>query len=188
MTRTHTPSLLLLPLALIVGCASPKVDFAKIQRPARAAELDAFSVFVGNWNWEADVVSPAEEQDKHWTGSAQWDWTLDQTALHGRLSAKCARAEFESEGLWGRNPKTRKYEWSMFNNWGYPQDGTAHYDAASKTWTMSYNSIGLDGTASRGMYEMRVVDDNTLDWHLHEKDSMGMVTKLEMKGTYRRKA
>lgn len=42
---------------LLVGCGAPTVDFSTIQRPARAAELDAYDVFVGTWKWDAKVLN-----------------------------------------------------------------------------------------------------------------------------------
>lgn len=173
----------------LCGCGAPNVDFSSVQRPSRAPELDAYNVFVGEWDWEAQMLNAASDADRSWTGSARWEWTLDQRCLHGMMSAKSARTNFDAAGVWSRHPKTGKYIWSMFNNWGYPQEGTANYDAGSRTWTMNYTSVGLDGTASYGRYVMKVVDDRTLDWSSTEwADALHMVKKMEMKGTYRKKA
>ncbi|MHC4064431.1 MAG: hypothetical protein ACYSUI_08010 [Planctomycetota bacterium] len=168
------------------GCAAPQVDFASIERPARSAELDAYNVFVGKWTWEAEVVN-TDDADNRWTGTAHWEWTMDDHWLHGQVSAKSTNAEFEAGGVWGWHPEKRQYIWSMFNNWGQPQSGTAKYDADSKTWTMDYVSVGLDGTKSHGCYTMSVADENTLDWQLCEWAlPFQMAKKLEMKGTYKR--
>ena len=168
------------------GCAAPMIDFSGIERPERAAELDAYKVFVGQWTWEAEVVN-AEAPDNKWTGEASWAWSLDDHWLHGQMSAKSANAGFDAGGIWGWHPKAKQYKWWMFNNWGYPQEGTALYNEDSRTWTMDYQSVGLDGTASYGCYHVSVVDDNTLDWDLTEwADAFHMAKKLEMKGTYKR--
>jgi hypothetical protein len=162
------------------------VDFSKIERPERAGELDAYDVFVGKWTWEAELAN-AEGADKKWTGRAEWRWALDNRCLHGVMAAKSANAEFEAAGIWSWHPKSKKYIWWMFNNWGYPQEGTARYDKDKRTWAMSYKSVGLDGTASFGEYTMSVVDDNTLDWSVVEwADAMHMAKKMEMTGTYKR--
>ncbi len=171
---------------VVSGCAAPQIDFSALQQPARAAELAAYDVFVGKWIWEADVAN-AEGADKHWTGDAKWEWTLDDRCLHGVLSAKGAHAEFKAAGVWSWHPKDNKYIWWMFNNWGYPQQGTAKYDEATKTWTMPYQSVGLDGTTSHGCFTMKTVDNDTLDWSMVEwADMLHMVKKLEMTGTYKR--
>lgn len=173
----------------LAGCAAPKVDFASIQRPTRANELNAYNVFVGQWDWEAEMLNAASDADRKWTGAAEWKWTLDERCLHGVLSAKSARTDFEAAGVWSRHPKTGKYIWWMFNNWGYPQEGTADYDAASRTWTMDYTSVGLDGTPSHGRYTMKVLDDKTLEWYSIEwADALHTIKKMEMKGTYKRRA
>ena len=172
---------------LISGCASPQIDFSTLERPARAAELDAYNVFVGEWTWQAEVLN-TEGSDKEWTGTAKWDWRLDDRCLHGTISGKCASAGFDAAGIWSWHPKSGKYIWWMFNNWGYPQQGTASYDDQNKRWRMDYKGVGLDGTTSYGRYCMRVVDDNTLDWSANEWAlwwGMGP-KKLEMKGTYNR--
>lgn len=173
----------------LLGCEAPKIDFSTIQRPARPAELDAFDVFVGDWTWEADVEN-AEGPDKHWTGTAKWEWTLDNRCLHGLLSAKTANASFNAAGIWSWHPRDKEYIWWMFNDWGFPQQGTARYDKANQSWDMTFKSVGLDGTPSYGRYTMKVVDHNTLEWTLEEHADMGrtMMPKMKMKGTYKRRA
>ena len=42
------------------GCTARDVDFSTIQKPARAAELSAFDVFVGEWDWDAEVVNAVD--------------------------------------------------------------------------------------------------------------------------------
>nr|NIP84766.1 hypothetical protein [Planctomycetales bacterium] len=54
---------------------------------------------------------------------------------------------------------------------------------------MKYVSVGLDGTTSYGYYQMKVVDDDTLDWEMVEwADALHLAKKLEMTGTYKRKS
>jgi len=173
---------------MAAGCSGPKA-LSEIERPARAAELDAYNVFVGAWDWEAKVTGgKGEKVGTAYTGKAQWSWTLDERCLHGALSAKSDSTEFESEGIWSWHPKKKKYMWWMFNNWGYPQEGTAKYAPDTRSWTMKYESIGLDGSPSYGRYEMKVIDNNTLEWAMAESaDMMGMFPKIEMKGTYKRR-
>ncbi|MBN2563672.1 MAG: hypothetical protein JXQ75_22365 [Phycisphaerae bacterium] len=171
---------------LVSGCAAPKVDFTKIERPARATELDEYDVFVGSWTWEADMLN-ADDAHKKWKGTASWRWTLDKQCLHGLISSESGDVHFDAAGIWSWHPAAKEYIWWMFNNWGYPQEGTAAYDKAKKTWTMPYRSVGLDGTASYGTYCMKVVDNDTLEWCLDEwADMMHLVKKMEMKGTYKR--
>jgi len=168
------------------GCAAPKVDFSKINRPSRSAELDAYNIFVGAWNWEAEMLN-AEGPDKKWTGTAKWEWALDNRCLKGQLSSKTERTKFEATGVWSWDPVRRKYIWWMFNDWGYPQSGDARYNEKDKCWTMYYRSVGLDGTTSYGQYRMKAVDNNTLDWSAIEwADALHTITKMEMKGVYRR--
>lgn len=172
----------------LCGCAKPKVDFSTIKRPTRPAELSAYQVFVGAWTWEAELNN-AEEPDRKWSGTANWEWTLDEHWLHGVITSKSERAAFDAAGAWGWNPKSNKYVWWMFNNWGYNQEGTAKYDEANKTWMMTYVSLGLDGTTSYGEYVMKVVDNDTLEWHNHEwADAFHTVEKMDMQGTYKRKS
>ena len=71
------------------GCTAKDVDFSTIQKPARAAELSAFDVFVGEWDWDAEVVN-AVDADREWSGTAAWSWILDDRCLHGSMSAKWA--------------------------------------------------------------------------------------------------
>lgn len=178
----------LLPVVVLLapGCAASRVDFADIQRPPRSSELDAYNVFVGSWVWEAEMLN-AEGTDKEWHGTAEWHWTLDNRALRGVMSSQTARTRFEAEGVWSWHPKKKKYIWSMINNWGYPQTGTARFDADAKCWRMSYHSVGLDGTASYGQYSVTVVDNDTLRWHMKEWAlPLHLVLKMEMKGTYKR--
>jgi hypothetical protein len=178
-----------LAAAVLAGCGAPKVDYAKIQKPARSADLDVYNVFVGTWDWKAEIVNAADPADKNWSGMAAWEWALDNRALHGMMEAHSERTKFEAAGLWTVHPKSGKYMWWMFNNWGYPQEGSARYDAETKTWTMQYTSVGLDGTTSHGEYTMKVVNPSLLDWHMTEwADGLHMVKKIEMNGTYTKKS
>ncbi|HUU84896.1 MAG TPA: hypothetical protein VM243_15460 [Phycisphaerae bacterium] len=187
IARRFAPSALIGVAVLMAGCAAPIIDFSQIERPTRPAELEAYNVFEGQWNWEAEVVN-AEGEDKTWTGEASWRWTLDNRWLHGLMSAKTKNAEFEAAGVWGWNPQKKHYVWWMFNNWGYPQEGTAKYDEANKAWSMNYTAVGLDGTTSYGWYWMKALDDDTLEWKMIEwADALHMAQKLEMTGTYKRK-
>ena len=171
---------------LVSGCAAPQVDYTKIERPERPAELDAYNVFAGSWTWEAEMLN-AEEPNKKWTGKASWRWTLDKRCLHGQMSADSGDTHYETAGIWSWHPRSKKYIWWMFNDWGYPQEGTASYDETDKTWKMPFQSVGLDGTTSYGSYSMKVADNDTLEWRLQEwADMMHLFKKLEMTGTYKR--
>ena len=174
-------------LALVaIGCTAPTVDFAAIQKPAAPEQMSQFRDFVGTWTWEAELVS-GEGPPEQWTGTANWDWVLGGTYLHGELSAAGPNQSFSSSGSWGWHPKKKTYVWWMLNDWGYPQEGTAKYDPASRHWTMKYTGVGLDGTTSYGCYTMKVVDDNTLDWTMTEwADWCRCIKKVEMTGTYKR--
>ena len=186
ISRKAVALVALLAVASASGCAAPKVDFAGIERPARAAEMDAYKTFVGDWNWEAEVLN-ADEPGNRWTGEAHWKWILEERCLHGMMSAKSAHAAFEAAGVWSWHPQAKKYIWWMFNNWGYPQQGTATYCEKSKTWVMNYTSVGLDGTTSYGCYRMTVAGPDKLEWDMVEwADAMRLFKKLEMKGTYTR--
>ena len=182
----HSLVMLALGLAGVIGCGERTVDFSKIHRPARSMEMSAFDVFVGSWNWQAEMLN-GDAAHKSWTGTANWQWTLDQQCLHGQLSAKSGDVAFDTAGIWTWDAKSKKYIWWMFNNWGYPQQGTAKYDGATKSWTLKYSGTGLDGTSSTGEYRITVVDSNTLNWEMTEWASMHMAKKIEMKGTYTRK-
>ncbi len=187
VTGRIVASVVLVSALLACGCAAPKVDFSEIQRPDRAPELDAYDVFVGEWTWDAKMLN-AEGEDEAWTGTAKWKWSLDDRCLHGMMSVHGANLDFKSAGIWSWHPKTKKYIWWMFNNWGYPQDGTATYCADEKCWLMSYTSVGLDGTTSYGNYCVEVVDQDTLEWHATEwADMTHLFKKMEMEGTYKRK-
>ena len=188
MKTFRTAAILLVIGALTsVGCTAKNLDFSTLEKPARASELSAYDIFVGQWDWEAEMVNAAEA-DKKWSGTAQWSWILDNRCLHGSMSAKNVHVSFEASGIWSWHPKSKKYIWWMFNNWGYPQNGTASYDSTTRRWKMPFTSIGLDGTTSHGLYTMKVVDDDTLDWTLIEwADGLHMIKKSEMRGTYKRR-
>ena len=193
MRASRTLAILLIPVLAVAltGCTARNVDFSQIKQPARAPELDAYNAFVGDWNWTAEVVN-AEGASKHWKGTASWQWTLDNRCLHGTMSSKTADAQFDTAGIWSWHPTRKKYIWWMFNNWGFPQAGTAKYcdncPGCKGCWKMKYRSVGLDGTPSYGLYTMKVVDKDTLEWTMNEwVDAMHTIKKIEMVGTYKRK-
>ncbi len=172
--------------AALAGCAPRNVDFTRIKRPPRAEQLDAYDIFVGSWDWEAEMLN-AEGPNKKWTGKASWRWTLDKRCLHGQLSGESGETRYESAGIWSWHPKSRKYIWWMFNDWGYPQQGSASYNAKTRVWIMPYESIGLDGTTSYGRYMMKVKDNDTLEWRMEESVDMAhWFPKIRMEGVYKR--
>ena len=190
MSTARRIAVLAVPMAALLasGCGTPTVDFTSIERPARAAELEAYDVFVGEWTWAAEMVN-ADPPDKLWAGTAKWEWALSDRCLHGTVTAKSASAEFNAAGIWSWHPQQKKYIWWMFNDWGYPQQGTAKYDSERKAWSMAYTSVGLDGTLSYGEYSMKVIDKNTLEWTANEwmNQLHWGPKKMEMKGIYKRK-
>lgn len=173
------------------GCSVSVVNLSSFKRPPRAPQLDAYDNFVGQWDWEAEVVGETEGASS-WKGKAEWKWALDKRYLHGTMSAESDDAKFEAAGVWSWHPKRKKYVWSMFNNWGYPQHGTARYCkaccAGGGCWRMDYKGVGLDGTTSYGRYTMCEKDSDTLDWSMIEwADPLHIIKKTEMKGTYKRR-
>jgi len=168
------------------GCTVHRIDFSSIRQPDLSGQMKAFDVFVGSWTWEADLKNAAKA-DRHWQGTAHWDWDLDGRVLRGTIESKSANAEFKSSGVWSWHPTRKRYVWWMFNNWGFPQSGTARVSEDGHTWTMNYRSVGLDGTASFGRYRMDVVDHDTLNWSVVEwADVLHLIKKMEMCGTYKR--
>jgi len=183
------PALLAASVGLIscYGCASTRSRLADVKPPQRPSQLAAYDVFVGNWNWEAQI-DDAEPADKHWSGTATWAWTLDNRFLQGTMSAHSERLSFTATGLWGWHPTRKQYTWWLFNDWGFPQEGTARYDEGHGRWIMPYTSVGLDGTKSYGRYEMTVVSHDELAWTMTEwADPFHTIQKIAMTGTYRRR-
>lgn len=173
-------------LFAVPACSAPRVDFAAITKPDRSGELDAYQVFVGEWNWDAEMLN-AEGADRKWTGTAEWHWGLDRRFLLGSLKSRSERAAFESSGVWGWHPTQKQYRWWMFSDWGYAQEGKADYDERTRCWRMPYTSCGLDGTNSHGEYTVTVLDSNTMEWTAVEwADALHVVKKMEMRGTYKR--
>jgi hypothetical protein len=178
---------LMTAVVFAAGCSAPTIDFADIQRPDRPAELDHFNVFVGSWVWEAELMN-AEGEARNWSGTAEWGWILDDRCLHGLLSAKSTEAQYDSAGVWTFHPKKKRYEWTMYNNWGYPQHGKAKYDTDTKTWMMTYSSTGLDGRKSYGRHKLQIVSDDEVKWCNEEwADPLHMFKKFDMQGVFKRK-
>lgn len=184
--------LVMVPLVCFValslsGCTPRQVNLDMLRRPPRAAQLDALSVFVGSWTWQAEIVHAAPVV-KNWSGTASWAWALDNRCLKGEIASQCGDTKFSSSGIWSWDQRARRFAWSMYNDWGHPQQGTATYDEGSRQWVMSYRSVGLDGTPSHGRYVMTVINDDTLGWEMVEwADRLHFIKKMEMKGTYNRK-
>ncbi len=177
----------LIVMATCVGCGEKNIDLSTMHRPDRAAALDAYDVFVGDWTWEAQMLN-ATDDDKSWTGTASWSWTLDKRCLVGKMSAKSKSTSFSSEGIWSWHPTKKKYIWWMFNDWGYPQQGRATFNENCNCWVMDYKSVGLDGTNSYGRYIVTIKDNDTLNWNMTEwADPFHAYTKMELKGVYKRR-
>ena len=131
-------------LLSVAGCMKPQEKLATLQRPERSAEMDALETFVGAWDVEAEMLG-VEGADRMWKGMAEWRYTLDGRALAGNMSLRNPKAPFQTQGLWSYNPAKKTYVWSIFNDWGYPQQGKAKYKVDKQTWVMDYVGSGLDG-------------------------------------------
>lgn len=186
---------IVLPLLIgcvpLSGCTARNVDFSDFAKPPRPEALNAYDVFVGKWDWKAEMENASAEY-KDWRGTAEWKWTLDKRSLHGTMSASSGDMAFEAAGFWSWHPTRKKYIWWMFNDWGYPQEGTARYYKACEKcdgwWKMKYKSVGLDGTTSYGEHRLTVVDENTIQWSLTEwADVLHTIKKMAMTGTYTRR-
>lgn len=189
MSRTYR-ILLVMSAAVVAasGCASLSKRIVEIQPPPRPAELDVYEKFVGTWDWEAEMVGAEDPGTKHWSGTAEWSWSLEKRFLHGSMSSRSERLSFDATGLWSWHPTKKKHYWWMFNNWGYPQEGTANYNPERQRWAMSYTSVGLDGTRSYGRYLLEHVSADRIDWRMIEwADPFRLVKKMEMIGSYKRK-
>ncbi len=175
-----------LAAAMSAGCMVKNIDLSRIAQPERAAALDAYDVFVGEWSWEA-AVQNTDGPGKYWQGQAKWQWTLGKRCLTGTLSAKSDVATYNATGLWSWNPKTRAYEWSVFNDWGYTQHGSAKYDDAKRCWRMPFRGTGLDGTTSYGEHRMTVIDNDHLEWAFEEwTGPLHLIQKTKITATYTR--
>ena len=188
MTHSRQFLLAVLPVAVLCcGCADLKSRMADIRPPDRPSQLSAYDSFVGSWEWEAKVVGLEDDPEGQWTGTATWAWTLDKRFLRATMSARNNNSSFDAAGFWSWHPTKKKYVWWMFSNWGYPQEGTAHYDSSAQRWVMPYTSVGLDGTTSYGRYEMVVAGPDRLEWRMSEwADPLHLVKKSEMVGAYQR--
>ena len=186
MFRTITGVALLVSLTVSqFGCHANSARIA-LQRPAQPAEMNAFAPFVGSWTWTAKETTSGDAA-RTWSGTTKWEWALDNRCLHGQLTARAGDLSYDSTGMWTWNVSKRQYQFWMFNNWGYPREGVAHYNAADKSWTMPYRCTGLDGTNSHGRYTIKFIDDNTFDWTMTEwADALHMVKKIELAGQYKR--
>ena len=187
MKLSHIRSSLAI-LLFLAGCGPANVNFSQMEKPAPSPELRNFEPFVGDWTWEAQRI-PAEGDPMKWSGTAHWEWALGGTYLKGEMTSSGEGQSFSSEGYWGWHPKRKTYVWWLLNDWGYPQEGTATFDADEKLWTMDFQGVGLDGTTCYGTYTVHVLDENTLEWTLDEwaDPTRFAIKKLQMTGAYRRK-
>ena len=171
---------------ILPACSVQSIDVATLRQPDLSAKMQAFEPFVGSWTWEAEMKNAAEP-NRHWTGTAEWGWDLDGRILRGTMESKTTDAQFKSSGVWSWHPTRKKYVWWMFNNWGYPQSGTANRKRCGCCWEMKYKSVGLDGSPSYGRYIMQVEGRDALRWSAVEwADPLHLVKKMEMSGTYKR--
>ena len=104
------------------GCATMEpggeaTDLGSLVRPERAAEMDAFDVFVGAWDFKAEMME-VEGPNRMWTGLAEWKYSLDGRCLIGAMSLSNPQTQYQSEGHWTWNPGKQRYEFAIYNDWG----------------------------------------------------------------------
>lgn len=172
-------------LGIAFGCATNPPHGSYSVRPPRSEEVESLGYFVGSWDWF--VEGQLDGAAAQWSGSAEWDWTLDRRCLQGRIAGRSGNLSVEMAGVWTWHPTERRYMWWLFNDWGFPQEGTAALDAASRRWTFDYVGVGTDGQSTFGRYTVVAEDANTFSWRMDEwADALRLSRRAELAGTFHR--
>lgn len=187
MSKLPRKSWLVLPILslTLAGCSVTPMNVAALEQPGRAGQLNKYDMLVGSWTWEGEVIDAADT-NRHWKGTADWHWTLEEQCLHSSLTATSDTISMKSYGAWTWHPAKEKYVWYTLNNWGYPEHGAASYDAATKTWTLTYNGIALDGRAVHGSHTYTLTDRETMTWTWKEGGRFGQ-PRFELQAVMRRR-
>lgn len=192
MTRTKfmVASVITLLAVGLVGCQQPETDLSEMMKaPPRPAELDQLDVLVGTWEGTAELKMAGSDEVMTSQGIETVSWEADKWLLVSRYEYQMGD-EGVMKGLsvmtW--DPKAKKYCSWGFDNYGYRGTATMTYDAATKTWHFKGKSANpLTGEKSIGKGSSVMIDDNTQEWSWTERDSWGLKTLMEIKGTSRRK-
>lgn len=171
--------------ALVSGCASSKMNMEEMmQAPSRPAELDALNAFTGTWSasWECTMEGMPEPMKG--TGMSVVAWECDKWVMLERFTGSMGEDKFQGIGMWSYDPKSGKYQMRWMDSFGGVGDGTATYDAATRTWTMKGKGSGMQDSVMEGT--MRFVDDNTMEWTHTEWNSWKTKKTMSMKGTSRK--
>jgi hypothetical protein len=165
------------------------MDMQEMQPPPRPAELDMLDCFVGTWEGKFEVKIPGTEEPITGTGKSVTKWSFDNMFLVEEGTYDMGEmGTMTGMGIWGWNPKSKKYCSWWFNNWGEASSGTAEYEAEEKTWELESQGVSpMSGKMSYGECEVRMVDEDTQAWHCKEWDNaMHWGTPIEMTGSAKR--
>jgi hypothetical protein len=180
---------LILAGTLLVGCQQPKMTWEQMwEQPDRPAELDVLNQFVGTWQQTAHMECKFIEgpYDGTGVGTAKWDadgwalvWHFDYNAPDGSV--------MRGVETWVWDAKAKKYRTYALDNYGYMMQGTAKYDADTRTFKSSWKGRNLlEGKTTKGSGTMRFIDDNTVEWDFSMWDGWHLVKIMEMSGTMTR--
>lgn len=176
--------------AAAVGCAQPnKMDPSAMKPPSRPAELDRLEPWVGTWTISGDGTMGGKKMTS--TGTATIAWECDRRVLVERMEVTCE--EMKEMGkmtgmiVYAWSPHEKEYETNYFNSMGMSADGEMKYNEATRTWHMTGEGDDpMTGAKTHWVGEMKMPDNNTMEWTHATWDAWKLKKLDEGKGTARR--
>ncbi len=193
-------------LGVGVGCAQMRSMFGggnkidpqqEMKKPSQPTELRKLEPFVGTWEGTAEMVYPTTQQMKaampageemptSFKGGGKTEWAMDGMAL--RTDGWYEMGDDQKINMveyWTWDPSAGKYRvWSV-SDWGECGNGWVTADQYGRTFTFNGSATDAHGHKKKYNGTMRVIDNNTMEYHFVEKGPMG---KMEFKGTSKRKS
>lgn len=186
---TMRPLIALTMAAALCGCEDKKMDMADMTAPPRPAELDRLNDFVGTWKGETKITMfNGKDQVMISEGVNHAEWCCDGRFMVEHFEGTFGEGQaMTGIGIWTWDEKAGKYRTWWFDSFGSASTGEAEYDEEDGEWELTGKGRNLiTGDTTSGEGEIRVLGDNTLEYHFTEWDAWRLKKIMQMKGSSRR--
>lgn len=177
-------------LTSVVGCHKPNME-DMMAMPPRPAALDDLNMFVGTWKGTYEMKMAGTDEVMTGTSVNRVEWGADNWVLIEHMEAEGAEnpeEKYVAMGTWVYDPSIGKFRIYGFNNMGSIEQGTATYDAETRTWHHKGKSRETNhGKTTVWEGTTRMLEDGGMEWNYTSwADPMRFKKMMEMSGTARR--
>lgn len=172
-------------ILLAAGCMPRDLDPSTLRSmiPPPAPQLRELNRLEGDWKTSGSIRFLAAREAIETTGENTAAWACDGRYLVDRSTYTLGPiGTMSGVSIWTWDDREKRYRIWWFDGLGESAQGTARFDAGSRTWQI--RTRGSNGRCSvRSHGTIRHVNKDHLEWTWRQWDGWGIFRISEMRGT-----